>query len=230
LLNGSLLSHGSFVLTTQLTACDLTSDWCGTRSANISPTTNFKLLRSGNNLSHTRKYTYGLTIAAGQYSIPSLQYSMVPSCQFWVCCSILYTTEQKLSDVEATWNVMAHAQKPDFIFRRNGQVHLDWRRRQFNRLLAAEVCASAVVMLDTPCSEVVWRVLAMHSICQFPFTSPPMHRVPSHINWNLHILHPSHFKFYKRVHAKNITAGLTFIAAKHLSVFLKPCSEQVPKN
>ena len=27
--------------------------------------------------------------------------------------------------------------------------------RQFNRLLVAEVCASAVVMLDTPCSEVV---------------------------------------------------------------------------
>ena len=27
--------------------------------------------------------------------------------------------------------------------------------RQFSPLLAAEVCASAVVMLDTPCSEVV---------------------------------------------------------------------------
>jgi len=27
--------------------------------------------------------------------------------------------------------------------------------RQFSRLLAAEVCASAVEMLDTPCSEVV---------------------------------------------------------------------------
>ena len=27
--------------------------------------------------------------------------------------------------------------------------------RQFSRLLAAEVCPSAVVMLDTPCSEVV---------------------------------------------------------------------------
>ena len=26
---------------------------------------------------------------------------------------------------------------------------------QFSRLLAAEVCASAVVMLDAPCSEVV---------------------------------------------------------------------------
>jgi hypothetical protein len=27
--------------------------------------------------------------------------------------------------------------------------------RQFSRLLAGEVCASVVVMLDTPCSEVV---------------------------------------------------------------------------
>jgi len=43
---------------------------------------------------------------------------------------------------------------------------------QFSRLLAAEVCASAVVMLDTPCSEVVWRVLATHSIRQFPLHSP----------------------------------------------------------
>ena len=58
--------------------------------------------------------------------------------------------------------------KPDFIFRRNGRVHLNRRGRQFSRLLAAEVCASAVVMLDKPFSEVVWRVLATHSIRQFP--------------------------------------------------------------
>jgi hypothetical protein len=58
--------------------------------------------------------------------------------------------------------------KPDFVFRRNGRVHLNRRGRQFSRLLPAEVCASAIVMLDTPCSEVVWRVLATHSICQFP--------------------------------------------------------------
>ena len=44
--------------------------------------------------------------------------------------------------------------------------------RQFSRLLAAEVCASAVVMLDTTCSEVVWRVLATHSIRQFPLHVP----------------------------------------------------------
>jgi len=66
------------------------------------------------------------------------------------------------SAVQASWNVIAHAQKPDFVFRRNGRVHLNRRGRQFSRLLAAEACASAVVMLDTPCSEVVWRVLTTH--------------------------------------------------------------------
>ena len=44
--------------------------------------------------------------------------------------------------------------------------------RQFSRLLAVEVCASAVVMQDTPCSEAVWRVLATQSIRQFPFHFP----------------------------------------------------------
>ena len=74
--------------------------------------------------------------------------------------------------VEASWNVMTHAHKPDFVFRRNGRVHFNRRGRQFCQLLAAEVCASAVVMLDTPCSEVVWRILATHSIRQFPLHFP----------------------------------------------------------
>ena len=74
--------------------------------------------------------------------------------------------------VDCIWNVMAHAQKPDFFFRRNGRIHLNRRGRQFSRLLAAEVCASAVVMLDTPCSEVVWRALATHSIRQFHLHFP----------------------------------------------------------
>jgi hypothetical protein len=88
-----------------------------------------------------------------------------------------------LSVLDCVWNVMEHAQKPDFVFRRNIRVHLNRRGRHFSRLLAAEVCASAVimvVMLDTPCSEVVWRVLVTHSIRQFP-----LHRVPSHFNWTL---------------------------------------------
>jgi hypothetical protein len=44
--------------------------------------------------------------------------------------------------------------------------------RQFSRQLAAEMCASAVVMLDTPCSEVVQMVLATHCIRQFPLHFP----------------------------------------------------------
>jgi hypothetical protein len=67
---------------------------------------------------------------------------------------------------------MAHAQKPDFVFWRNRRVHLNRRGCQFSLLLAAEVCDSSVVMLDAPCSEVVWRVLPTHSIRQFPLHIP----------------------------------------------------------
>ena len=44
--------------------------------------------------------------------------------------------------------------------------------RQFSRLLAAKLCSSAVVMMDKPCYEVVWRVLATHSFRQFPLHFP----------------------------------------------------------
>ena len=88
--------------------------------------------------------------------------------------------------VDCVWNVMAHAQKPDLVFRRNGRVHLNRRGRQFSRRLAAEVCASAVVMLDTPSSVVVWQYWLPTPFASFPFTSPPVrHRVPSGFNWTL---------------------------------------------
>jgi predicted adenine nucleotide alpha hydrolase (AANH) superfamily ATPase len=75
-------------------------------------------------------------------------------------------------EVDCVWNMVAHAQKPDSVVLRNGWVHLNRRGRQFSWLLADRVCASAVVMLDTPRSEVVWRLLATHSIRQFPFHFP----------------------------------------------------------
>jgi len=72
---------------------------------------------------------------------------------------------------------MAHGQKSDFFFRRKGRVHLNRRRLQFIRLMAVEVCVSAVVMMDKSCSEVVWRVLATNSIrqfrLQFPYRASP---------------------------------------------------------
>ena len=42
--------------------------------------------------------------------------------------------------VDCMWSVMAHAQKPDFVFRWNRGVHLSQWGRQFSQLLAAEVC------------------------------------------------------------------------------------------
>ena len=74
---------------------------------------------------------------------------------------------------------MAHAQKPNFFFPRNGRVHLNQWGRQFSRLLAAEMCASAWVMLDTPRSEVAWEYWLPTPFASFPFTSLPVrHRVP----------------------------------------------------
>jgi hypothetical protein len=93
------------------------------------------------------------------------------SVRLYICRSMAFS-QSDCTLVDCVWYVMAHAQKPDFVFRRNGRVHLNRQGRQFSRLLAAEVFASAVVMLGTPCSEVVWRVLATHSIHQFPLHFP----------------------------------------------------------
>ena len=83
--------------------------------------------------------------------------------------------------LELVQNLKAHGQKPDFVFRLNGRVHLNRWGSQFSRLLAAEVCALAVVILDTPPSEVMWEYWLPTPFASFPFTSPPMrHRVPPH--------------------------------------------------
>jgi hypothetical protein len=46
---------------------------------------------------------------------------------------------------------------------------------------------SGTLMLDTPCSEVVWRILDTLSIRHFPLYFPPplASPVPSHFNWTL---------------------------------------------
>jgi len=101
-------------------------------------------------------------------------------------CSILEVIPQQL---DCVWKVMAHAQKPDFVFQRNGRVHINRQGRQFSRLLAAEVCGSAVVMLDTTCSEVVWTLLATHSIRQFPLHFSFNWSLPLEIRSNIHWRH-----------------------------------------
>jgi len=119
---------------------------------------------------------------------------------FWCCNSLLIGWHTKYkpplqkvkqkscrSAVDCVWNVMAHAQKPDFFYQRNGRVHLNRRGLQFCRLLTAELCASAVVMLDTPRSEVVWRVLAAHSVHVFLSIPHPCVTVCHHISTALYL-------------------------------------------
>ena len=79
-------------------------------------------------------------------------------------------------------NVMAHAQKPDFVFPRNGRVHLNRWGRQFSRLLAAEVCASAWVMLETPRSEAAWEYWLPTPFASFPFRVPPRSERSLHLD------------------------------------------------
>jgi len=85
---------------------------------------------------------------------------------------------------------MAHAQKPDFVFRRNGRVHLNRRGRQFSRRLAAVVCVSAFIV-GSNAGYTVFRGSVKGPglptpFVSFPFTSAPVrHRTPSHFNWSL---------------------------------------------
>ena len=86
---------------------------------------------------------------------------------------------------------MAHAQKPGLVFQRNGRVHLNRRGHQFSRLLAAEVRASAVVMLvmlDTPCSEVECKTTGypLHSHVS-PSLPLPCVTVCHHISTELYL-------------------------------------------
>ena len=74
---------------------------------------------------------------------------------------------------------MAHAQKPDSVFQRNGRVHLYRRGCQFSRVLAFLECGSG----ENDCSNTGWTVPSQAEDCwlltpfaSFPFTSPPVRR------------------------------------------------------
>jgi hypothetical protein len=112
--------------------------------------------------------------------------------------SAAFSQYNTLSEVDCVLNVMAHAQKPDFVFRRNGQVHLNLREGAGGSVQwttgSPSSCAHQPAGFCTAraslCSAVMWRLLVTHSIILFPlhFSSlPARHRVPSHFNWTLTI-------------------------------------------
>ena len=144
-----------------------------------------------------------------------------------ICCKISYQCGSltgikrnclQTVSVDCVWNVMAHAQKPDSVFRRNGRVHLNRRGRQFSRLLAAEVCASAVVMLDTPCFEVVKGTgYPLHSPVS-PSLPLPCVTVCHHISTGLY--RPSSIRFastFTKLHTKLDAYPLLQILVTHFS-------------
>jgi len=87
----------------------------------------------------------------------------------YLCSVTLFNTPVLTSDVR---NAMAHAQKPDLVFQRNGRFHLNRRGCQLSRMLAAEECGSA----DSNCIDRVptysARLLATHSIRIFTLHFP----------------------------------------------------------
>ena len=166
------------------------------QGASVQSTTGSRAVRiSGSNAGYTmfRGSVKGTGYPLHSPFSPSLPLPCITVCHH-ISAGLYYKFE---SPLEASWNVMVYSQKPDFVFRRNVRVHLNRRGPQFSRLLADEVCASAVVMLDTPCFEVVWRVLATHSIRQFPLHFPPR-ASPCAITFQLEST------FYIRHNTKNI--------------------------
>ena len=99
------------------------------------------------------------------------------------------------ASVDHFWNVMAHAQKPDLVFQRNGRVHLNWRGGSVQSTtgsrgvrISSSNGSNAVYTMF--CGRVQDYWLPIPLAC-FPFTSPTVrHRVPSGFNWALllHIL------------------------------------------
>jgi hypothetical protein len=99
--------------------------------------------------------------------------------------------------LDCLWNVMAHARKPDFVFRLNGRVYLN--RREGGAFSSVDYwqasCAhqpAGFVLLVQACvlqsCDAYW--LPTPFSC-FPFTSPSVHhRVPSHYKRSLQ---PYHF-------------------------------------
>jgi len=86
-------------------------------------------------------------------------------------------------------------------------------------------------MLDTPCSKVVWRVLATHSICQFPLHFPS-HASPCAITFQLQAAIQEYNCTYvaedSSLLGRDVSLCKWFPAFQRLSVFL--CRKKQSNN
>ena len=102
------------------------------------------------------------------------------SVEFWLTRRVL----------DCVWNVMAHAQKPGFVFLQNGRVHLHVNRRGAS---VQSTAGSRGVRISGSNGEyIMFRGSVKGTgyptpFASFPFTPPPVRqRVPSRFNWTLH--------------------------------------------
>jgi hypothetical protein len=108
--------------------------------------------------------------------------------------------------VDCVWNVMAHGTKPDFVFRRNGRVHLNRRGASVQSTTGSR---GVRISSSNAGYTMFWGSVRgtgypLHS-ASFPFTSPPVrHRAPSHINWTL----PSYVLVSVCIHAWSFRCAL----------------------
>ena len=99
--------------------------------------------------------------------------------------------------VQHVWNVMAHTQKPDLVFQRNGRVHLNWQGVVTVQSTTGSrgVCVSGSNGSNAGYTMFWGRVqdywLPIPLAC-FPFTSLTVGlRVPSGFNWALPSKYPT---------------------------------------
>ena len=94
----------------------------------ISPETITKNIKTRNwRRKSVRTYVGDGNMAKGKSETDSLAFFKMLQRKTSEETTSVYPATCKLVKVEASWNMMAHAQKPDFVFRRNGRVHLNRR-------------------------------------------------------------------------------------------------------
>ena len=124
-----------------------------------------------------------------------------------VCCYVLVC-----SVVEHVWNAMAHAQKPDLVFQRNGRVHLNRRGSQFSRLPAVGECGSAGRPWLDHVPRHSARVVATLSNCLFPLHFP-FHASPCDVTFRTAPTLPVFQR--QRLHLTFIRRQLNYSSCSH---------------
>jgi hypothetical protein len=127
----------------------------------------------------TEKWTVGIIIRKTQLKRPSESHRPPPP--------------PPPPRVDCVWNVMAHVQKPDFVFRQIGRVHLNrWGAsvQSTTGRRAVHITLQSLYYSCKPvfCSHVTLTGCPLHSLVSPSLLRPVRHRVPSHFKWILSLI------------------------------------------